>query len=464
MKIAVSISEQNLTSTSEQILPSSFFSDAYDVNVSLLLVFFSNAYPVNEFFTFLNVNYDFFFQITLEKDVVTSSVLTINILNANTVIIKKDAFNTGILSLSLENISLLILEPGAISPIQELLLLTNVHMEECPEYSFGSQIKTFFKNISITNAQANCINGSRFNEFSISSSKINTIKSKAFSGEMKNMEIIDSDFLIIEENGINLKIENSFKIKNFFSRKFESNALSILSNNEIKVEKLKVILMERNAIKNMLIKKTPSGFCPPMSFHGIDITEAKPGSLAFSKCSDIALTDLSVDSVNFENSENCPSTEKLTRIITDTPDYELLDSTQEPIFWNLYEKSTCDKDSHLTFPDFIDTCRLCTEDDMLDIRCDIGDVLSCISRTTSYRSTHPTTSSVATSYRSTHPTTSSTPLNVVKSESKYVTRGLVIDVICGLVIGLAVVFVAVVSISIRRYYSNKKINYFSLLV
>ncbi|XP_043194996.1 uncharacterized protein LOC122366612 [Amphibalanus amphitrite] len=266
--------------------------------------------------------------------------------------VKNDAFRLDSETLGprlmLQDINKLALGSRAFSgPVAEMSL-NNVLMEVCPGQSFGGEVSnTIFNNVNITDAKPECFTGAdTMKAFSIQSSRIEVLHPGAFSGKLQKLSISSSEILTLHEKGVNLTV-GELKVTDLFVQILNPSGFSVMANDSIHLEKVRIERLGKNALNSMLIKPTPSGFLPPVNIHQMDITEAEPGSLTFSECADVAVTDLRVRSMS---TGLCP-TENLTRALCAGPDSGPLSPTQEAVFWQLYEQSLCDQDAHLPFPE-----------------------------------------------------------------------------------------------------------------
>ncbi|XP_043217331.1 uncharacterized protein LOC122385732 isoform X2 [Amphibalanus amphitrite] len=240
--------------------------------------------------------------------------LNFELAKINQLQIETDAFHydseTPGLKLMLQDINMLVLDSKAFSaPIAEMAL-NNVRMEECHDQSFGGRTaNTMFNNVSIANAQTRCVFGSDSRAtLSVHSSRIDVLSSEAFSGQLRKLYISSSDFLTMQDIGVNLQLVE-LEVTNLFVQRLNSKALSVVADDSIRIHKMHVESLKKNALAGLLVKPTPSGFCPPVNIHQMEVTEAELGSLTFSECADLAVTDLIVHSMP---TGLCP-TESLTR-------------------------------------------------------------------------------------------------------------------------------------------------------
>ena len=251
-------------------------------------------------------------------------------------------------SLMLQDIGMLTLASKSFKSPVARMYLNKVVMETCHDESFGGDIQaTEFDNVTIGEAKAGCVTGfGSSTALSVKSSRIDVIHSRAISGQLSQLIIKNSDFLTMHEKSMDLKVKN-MTMSDLFVQQLHSNGLIVKADDSIRLKKIRVNSLGKNALVGLQIEPTSTGFYPPVVIDQLEVIDAEQGSLTFSECTDVQMTDLDLEA---PWPHICP-TERWTRALSEGAVSGPLSPAQHEVFWQLYEKGLCDdEDDKQLFP------------------------------------------------------------------------------------------------------------------
>ncbi|KAF0297425.1 hypothetical protein FJT64_005126 [Amphibalanus amphitrite] len=254
-------------------------------------------------------------------------------------------------SVSLQHVHSLDLESSGFSAPMFSMSLTNVTMDDCQEHSFGgSAYYTEWNTVKVKGMRAKCFHGQNaLGSFTINSLSVESTYPGSFYGDVQELRVENSHLGTIQGESFNLTV-SSMEISKSSIGELHSKGLKVLARESFKLDVIRVNQLRKDAFLGVQMVRGADGFSPAFKIRKMEVMETENGSLTFSPCTEVRISELDVTA---PLPPICP-TERWTRALSAGGVAGQLSQAQYELFFVLLDRRWCDEDAWTPFPDSAD--------------------------------------------------------------------------------------------------------------
>ena len=172
---------------------------------------------------------------------------------------------------------------------------------------------------------------------------------QAFSGNLRELVIKKSRFDTIQEEAFDIRVSNMEFTKSVV-KELRSKGLSVLARESIWLERVRIELLRTNAFAALRTEQGKEDLDPMLTIRKLELIKSENGSLTFSECTKVRLTDLDLVT---PWPRICP-TEKWAQALSGGGVKGQLYPAQYQLFFQLFRRRMCLEDSWTKFPTSVD--------------------------------------------------------------------------------------------------------------
>ena len=278
------------------------------------------------------------------------------------------AFTTpppGLSRLQVQNVADLEVASGAFHAFIYKLELDSVDMQECDNNTFTEKIDGVVLNhVTIPEVEAQCFhNVGQLGEglgrgVFIRSSSLGNVRAQAFSGNISELLLKNTEVDTVLENGIQVHVKR-FDMVQCNIGTLRSRGLAISATQKLSINHVTIKHLLKNAFLGVGIISAPRRY-PTVNLDRLDIEYAEAGSLSLSPCLPMDVSKLHIQGAS--DSERCP-TDKWARKLLGADDQRPLSTAEFKVFLSLSELDHSCDETEETLPDRVDEDECLTSDD-----------------------------------------------------------------------------------------------------
>ncbi|XP_043199128.1 uncharacterized protein LOC122368883 [Amphibalanus amphitrite] len=253
-------------------------------------------------------------------------------------VIETNAFDMFLEDLVLKNVEDAYMRPEGFFKSVSMIELNNVSIEECHQGSFGQNSRrVMWTDVTMEEAKPGCITFRDGATFDVLGLRLNTVKTKAFSGNPRKVVIRDSQLGHLYENAFHLRL-TKFTFRNVEVGTLHPFSLHISSKGPVYIDHVRIDEMQRDALRGIRLESPAPA---KLLLIDLEILSAENSSFALSKT--IKDRSLNASRINVKSRPIpvCPN-EKYARFLTGVGDTGQMTPAQSKISEALTGNIFCD--------------------------------------------------------------------------------------------------------------------------
>ncbi|XP_043198955.1 uncharacterized protein LOC122368778 [Amphibalanus amphitrite] len=253
-------------------------------------------------------------------------------------VIETNAFDMFLEDLVLKNVKDAYMRPEGFFKSISMIELNNVSIEECHQGSFGQNSRrVMWTDVTMEEAKPGCTTFRDGATFDVQGLRLNTVKTKAFSGNPREVVIRDSQLGHLHQNALHLRL-TKFTLRNVEVGTLHPFSLHISSKGPVYIDHVQIDEMQRDALRGIRLKSSAPA---KLLLIDLEILSAENSSFALSKT--IKDRSLNASRINVKSRPIpvCPN-EKYARFLTGVGDTGQMTPAQSKISEALTGNIFCD--------------------------------------------------------------------------------------------------------------------------